>query len=203
LSKVELVDRLETFRHSSYLGYVKAAAEEPWISYDLRKRYGTPAATARRRYRAYVHACLTEDDRPLLDAMRASRYAVGSERFVAKIEDELRGRRTGQPTDRDVQLPRKLLTPDEIARAVAEAYGIDAAVLRQHGRRAGEAKAVALELACRHTDLNQRQIGRHFGNITSMAVSMARRRFREPQSRENASLRKRLQQLEADLVGSD
>ncbi len=61
--------------------------------------------------------------------------------------------------------------------AVAGQYGIAAADLGRHGRRAGPAKMVAIELACRLTTLNQRQIGGHFGGITSMAVCMARRRL--------------------------
>jgi putative transposase len=116
MSKSELVRHLEAFRHSSYLGYVKAAAEEPWISYRPRKNFGSSSAVARRHYRAYVHACVTEDDRPLLEAMRASRHAMGSDRFVAGIEEELEQRRTGQPTDRDVELPRELVDLERIGR---------------------------------------------------------------------------------------
>ncbi len=184
MSKSQRVRRLEAFRFSSYPGYVKAAAEEAWICYGPRKIFATSGVAARRHYRAFVHACVMEDDGPLLDAMRASRHAVGSEQFVAKIEEEFKQRRTGQPTDRDVELPREQVDPQRIIQVVAAAYGIDPAVLQQHGRRAGEAKAVALELACRHTGLNQRQIGLHYGKITSMAVCMARRRFCEDQAQQ-------------------
>ena len=52
------------------------------------------------------------------------------------------------------------------------------------GSTAGEAKAVALELACRHAGLNQRQIGRHYGKITSLAVCMPRSRFRADQAQQ-------------------
>ena len=200
LSKSERVRRLDAFRFSSYPGYVKAAAEEEWICYGPRKIFATSDTAARRHYRAYVRACVMEDDRPLLEAMRASRHAVGTEQFVARIEGQLKQRRTGQPTDRDVELPREQVDPRRISQAVAKAYGIDAAILQQHGQRAGEAKAVALELACRHTGLNQRQIGRHYGNITSMAVCMARRRFREDQAQQHPALQKMLARLEEEIL---
>ncbi len=38
-------------------------------------------AAARRHYRAYVKACVMEDDRPLLEAMAGSRYAIGGAEF--------------------------------------------------------------------------------------------------------------------------
>lgn len=201
LSKSQRVRRLEAFRFSSYPGYVKAAAEEACICYGPRKIFATSDLAARRHYRAFVHACVMEDDRPLLEVMRASRHAVGSEQFVERIEREFKQRRTGRPTDRDVDLPREQVDLERISRAVAAMYEIDAAVLRRHGGRAGEGKAVALELACRHTGLNQRQIGRHYGNITSMAVCMARRRFREDQAQQDPALQKRLARLEEEILG--
>jgi hypothetical protein len=201
LSKPQRVRRLEAFRFSSYAGYVKAAVEEPWICYDPRKIFAASDTAARRHYRAYVRACVMDDDGPLLEAMRASPHAVGSEQFVARIEREFEQRRTGRPTDRDVELPRRQVDLERISRAVAEVYGIDPAVLREHGRRAGEAKAVALELACRHSGLNQREIGRHYGQITSMAVCMARRRFREDQAEPDRALPERLARLEEEILG--
>ena len=48
--------------------------------------------------------------------------------------------------------------------------------------------------------MNQREIGRHYGNITSMAVCMARRRFREHQARDNPRLQKTLAKLEQNIM---
>ena len=66
-----------------------------------------------------------------------------------------------------------------ISRAVAAEFGTDAARLTQHGHRAGPAKAVALALACRLTDPDQREIGGYYGWITSMALCTARRRLQQ------------------------
>jgi len=200
LNKLQRVRQLEAFRFSSYPGYAKAAAEEPWICYDLRKIFARSATAARRHYRGYVRSAVMEDDGPLLEAMRASRHAIGSQKFVAQIERTFKRRRTGQVTDRDVALPREQVDLQRIIAAVAAEYEIDAADLQQHGRRAGPAKAVALELACRHTVLNQRQIGQHFGKITSMAVCMARRRFREDQASQDPALQQTLARLQEEIL---
>jgi len=203
LARPQRLPLLEAFRFSSYPGYVKGDAEQKWLCYDLRKHFAQTPSAARRHYRAYVHACIMEDDRPLREAMRASRYAIGSDAYVAKIEEKLKARRTGRPQDRDVMLPRRRVDLQRIDQVVAEQYAVEPADLRRHGRRAGEAKAVALELACRHTGLNQREIGSHYGDITSMAVCMARRRFREDQAGENPALQKMLAKLEQVIAGSD
>jgi hypothetical protein len=69
---------LEAYVWSSYRGYAAAGKAEEFVSYDVLKEYGRDPADARRQYRAYVRACLLEDDRPMLEAMAASRYAIGA-----------------------------------------------------------------------------------------------------------------------------
>ena len=67
----------------------------------------------------------------------------------------------------------------EIDQAVAAHFRIDAGDLAKHGRSVGSAKAVAVELACRLTDLSQRSIGLHYGGIGSAAVSTIHRKVRD------------------------
>ena len=198
--KAGRLGRLESYAWSSYPGYIRKEAAEDWIYYDLLRCFGSTAAASRRHYRAYLHACLMEDDRPLREALRASRYAIGSPAYIQNVEEMLQRQRTGESKDRDVSLPRKTVALEAIDGAVAAAFGLAPEDLRRHGRRAGAAKAVALELACRLTELNQRQIGDHYGGITSMAVCMARRRFREDAAPEHAELRRRLEDLAAEFL---
>ena len=75
------LDRLEAYPWSSYGGYAAAGKAQEFVTYDVLKEYGRDQAMARRHYRAYVAACLLEDDGPLLEAMAASRYAIGSAAF--------------------------------------------------------------------------------------------------------------------------
>jgi putative transposase len=191
---------LETYPWSSYRGYVDRKAAEERVRYDLLPQFGRSDAAARRHYRAYVVAGLTEDDGPLLEAMRNSRHAVGSAAFVRDIERQFDQQRTGGPADRDVALPRRLVDVEQIVAAVAREYGVAADDLRRHGHRAGPAKTVAIELACRLTMLNQREIGERFGGITSMAVCMARRRLASADRADAAASLATVAKLERKLV---
>ena len=73
----------------------------------------------------------------------------------------------------------RVLSIAEIDQAVAQHFGIAQADLARHGRSAGAAKILAVELACRLTDLSQRAIGRHHGGIGSAAVSSIHREVRD------------------------
>jgi REP element-mobilizing transposase RayT len=191
---------LEEYRWSSYPGYVSRAAAQDWVCYDLLREFGQSRATGSRLYRACVQACLLDDDRVLREAMHASRYAIGSETYIRGIEATLKKQYQGMVSNRDLALPREYMDLEVIDEEVSREFDIRSEDLQRHGRRAGEAKAFAMELACRFTGLNQRQIGEHYGNVTSMAVCMARRRFREDDHPEKDRLRRLLSKLERRIL---
>ena len=110
--------RLESYPWSSYGGYVAAEKAEEFVSYDVLKEYGRDQAAARHHYGAYVAACVTEDDGPLLEAMAASRYAIGSAAFTEATEARIEGRRSYRVQDRDVDLPRRTVDLEAIDAAV-------------------------------------------------------------------------------------
>jgi hypothetical protein len=126
------------------------------VAYDVLKEYGRDQAAARRQYRAYVEACVMEDDAPLLEAMAASRYAIGGTAFADESEARIEQRRTGRTQDRDVDLPRWTVGLEEIDAAVGRRYGVAPAVLKTHGHHAGPAKATAVALASRLANLSGR-----------------------------------------------
>ena len=181
LSRRERVQRLEGYPWSSYPGYVDATKRLEFVAYDLLADYGRTAAIARRNYRGYVHACILEDDGPMLEALAASRYAIGSTAFVEKTEQRLAGRRSGRSQDRDVALPRATVGIERIDKAVAAHYGVSPSDVASRRACDRAAKFVAVELACGLTGMTQRSIGEHYGGITSAAVSNIRRRLREGQ----------------------
>ena len=76
-----------------------------FVSYDVLKEYGRNEALARWQYRAYTEACLLEEDGPILEAMAASRYAVGDARFVEQTERRVEARRSGRTQDKDLDFP--------------------------------------------------------------------------------------------------
>src|SRR5208283_2783314 len=88
-------------------------------------------------------------------------------------------RRSGRTLDEDLDFPRWTVPSDEIDAAVAQPYGIEVQQLRVRGRSAGEAKVVAVELACRLAGLTGRAIGAHYGKISSAAVSTTHRKVRQ------------------------
>ena len=174
LAKAERVRCLEGYPWSSYPGYVSARQAADFVCYDLLADYGPTAAAARRHYRAYTHAFILEEDGPLLEAIEASRYAIGSPAFRERIERQLEDRRSGRPQDADLALPRATVPIERIDQLVTAHYALDPAALRGHGNRTGEAKRVALDLACRLTGWTQRAIGEYYGGISSAAVGAAR-----------------------------
>ena len=168
--------RLNDYPWSSYGGYVAAEKAQEFVSYDVLQEYGSDQAAARRHYRAYVEACLLEDDGPLLEAMAASRYAIGSAAFTEKTEARIEEGRSGRVQDRDLDLPRWTVPLEEIDAAVARRFGINPAVLKTHGHHAGRGKAVAVALASRLANLSGRMAGEHSG-IGSAAIGAIHRRL--------------------------
>jgi REP element-mobilizing transposase RayT len=172
----ERLDRLNAYPWSSYAGYCAAAKAEEFVTYDVLKEYGRHLPAARRHYRGYVQACLLEDDRPLLEAMAASRYAIGGTAFIARTEERIEQRRSGRVRDRDLDLPRRSVSLEEIDRAVGGHYRLDPSLLSAHGRRVGPAKSAAVELAARLADMTGRAIGEHYG-IGATGVAATHRRL--------------------------
>ncbi len=108
------------------------------MNYNVLKEYGRDLAAARRHYRAYVQACLIENDALLLEAMAASRHAIGGTAFVERTEERVEERRSGHVQDQDLDLPRRTVSLEEIDAAVASHYRIDPGLFSSHGRRAGD-----------------------------------------------------------------
>jgi putative transposase len=175
LTAKQRLERLKAYPWSSYAGYVAAEMVQEFVNYDVLKEYGRDQATARRQYRAFVEACLLEDDAPLLEAMAASRYAIGGAAFSEKAEARIEQRRSGRVQDQYVDLPRSTVRLEEIDAAVARRYGMDPAVLKMHGHHAGPAKAAAVALASRLADISGRLIGQHYGISSSGIVAIHRR----------------------------
>ncbi len=176
MSGQQRLNRLEAYPWSSYGGYATAVKAQEFVSYDVLKEYRRDLTAARRQYRAYVQACLTEDDAPLREAMAASRYAIGGAAFMERTEDRIEQRRSGRVQDRDIDLPRRTVSLDEIDAVVAKHYRVDQRLFSAHGRRVGPAKAVAVELAAQLADMSGRAIGEHYG-IGATAVGANRGRL--------------------------
>ena len=120
---------LENYRWSSYPGHVAKINTQEFMRYEVLKEFGRDEAAARRHYRVFVCACLTEDDGPLLDALAANRYAIGSETFMEETEGRIERRRSGGARDKDLDLPRRAVSLDDIDAKVERHFKIDRAQL--------------------------------------------------------------------------
>jgi REP element-mobilizing transposase RayT len=140
---------LNSYRWSSYPGYVRGKSAEEFVTYDVLKEFAGEAVPARRLYRAFVEQYVLEDDEPTLTLMGGSRHAIGDDGFVERTEADIERRRTGGDADRDLALPRRVLSIEEIDEAVAQHFQMAPDGLCRHARSAGRPKIVAVELACR------------------------------------------------------
>lgn len=171
---------LKAYRWSSLAGYLDRRRAEADVDYrwlELMHRRGTEAC--RRAYAAYVRTCLVKSDAVLGVAYGQSTYAIGEESHVREVEDDIRApKREGAKTG-DVLVPKKEpATLVTMLDAVASACGISVDILRGHGRKAGLAKAMAIELACRIAGVTQREIAEALGT-SEHAVGKQRRRMAE------------------------
>jgi chromosomal replication initiation ATPase DnaA len=127
--------------------------------------------------------------------------AIGSVEFLDEFDAELEKRRTGASVDADVSLPRRRVALDTIATAVARRYGVAVDRLRDDGRRADEARIVAVGLACRLSRETQQDIGVYSGGVDSSAVGKWRATIRSEKQRDPTTKRlKDISKLERQII---
>lgn len=190
---------LNAYPWSSFPNYVRNTPFPDWMSNYVLKAYGRNLKEARKRYRSLVLSGMTRQKEAAQDLMKSSPYAIGSADFVDRTTRELSRRATGGPQDRDISLPRTGMALNEIDRVVSQYFGVSPAELQQHGRTAGPAKIVALELAARWSGKTLRAIGQYYGQISSQAVTMARKRAKQIQKVEWDKLGRELEAAQQTL----
>jgi ketopantoate reductase len=132
-----------------------------------------------------VEGFIARDDEELKEVLSRSEYAAGDEEFVAGIERELKEAKGKAGVHHDVAWPAdERMALEAVDKAVCQAFGCRADLLRQHGKSAGVAKTVAIEVACRLSGMSQRAVGNHYGGISGAAVTNQRRRLTELRSKD-------------------
>lgn len=175
----EKLHYLGEYRWSSYGGYVHKKGEQQIVDYRWLELMGRRSRQRNRAaYRRYIAEMAgDEQDAQLHEALAASRYAIGDEDFVERIEQDVRKKVAAH--EGDVFGPRERLAEIRVVEtAVAKQWGVRAEDLHSNGHRTGVAKTVAVELACRLTGESQRQVGRFFGYTSDSSVVKQRGRFR-------------------------
>ena len=191
---------LNRYRWSSFPGYVRQKQAGEWVDYRwLGLMHGLTETGNRRAYRRYVQSMIGKKDDVLDAALSASRYAIGDEAFIQQAEEELRELHVRKGLFGEIHPPSDAAVAVEtVEEAVAKHFGVSVEALHEHGRRTGEAKAVAVELCCMLTGRSQRELARHFGYKTDAGVSRQRRVVRE-RAAEDPKLRRAIQRLAKNL----
>ena len=112
----------EEYAWSSYLGYIRKSKRLEWVEYSwILSHFGPPGKAGQRNYRQFVVGASGKDqDSPLKQLY--GQLVLGSEEFIEKIKDLLKGENISQEIVERKRLeehPR----PDKILDAVASAFG--------------------------------------------------------------------------------
>ncbi len=200
LSMAERRRRSERYPWSSCRAYLGQPSEVPPVNLRwLTLMGGRTLGISSLRYRAFMRAALSREDTALREALTSSRYAVGDAGFVTDIEAALKAGKQGDMRDADVLWPPETRpSPIQIDAAICSVYGIGPERLKAHGRTAGEAKSMALEMACAIGGMTQRSAGLYYGGITSAAVGYQRRRLHAMLGAD-ADARSRFERIRAHL----
>ncbi|MBM4142222.1 MAG: hypothetical protein FJ225_01315 [Lentisphaerae bacterium] len=192
---------LNDYPWSSYGGYVDGKRIEEIVNYRwLRLMDRSTPGRSRIAYRAYVESMVDGEDPVLKEAMGASCYAIGDGEFRAQVHGELREVRLNKGAYGDIAWPlEREPDMDVVTQTVAGELGADVQELRRHGRRAGVAKMIAIELCCRLCGKSQREVGRSFGYKGNGAVGKQRAKLRELMAGDEA-LRRQLTRLRKKLA---
>lgn len=195
---------LRECRWSSYRGYTEKGAAEEMVDYRWLGLMERKSDRGRREaYRRYVEGMIGGKDDVLVDALQASRYAIGEKQFIQDTEAVLKELKIENGTYGDIRYPDgPIVELKEIEGAVADEFGVEVKDLRDHGSRGGVAKSVAIELCCRLSGKTQREIAKHYAYKTDAGVSRQRRVLREKVS-QDAGLRRQVERLKKRLVAGN
>ena len=193
-------EALASYPWSSYRSYIGRTPPEDLIDYRWLKLMGRSSLKANQRaYQRYIEGLLTDEDDILLSAMKASRYAIGDDRFRNETEEGVLGVRLHKADDGDIAWPEADRVPLEAVLAtVAAHFKVSEDDLRFHGRRLGMIKAVAIDLCCRFSDETQRQVAKAFGYRDSSSVGKRRQALATHLS-EDPHLHRQIAQIEKTL----
>lgn len=188
----ERIGHLEGYRWSSYGGYVDGRLAEERVNYLWLKLMGRKTMRGNRAaYRQYVERMVGKEDEVLKQTLTASSYAIGDEEFREEVMEDLKEARLQKADCGDIRWPvGERRGVEDVEVVVMKEFGVNMEEFRQHGRAAGVAKKVVLELCSRYCGVSQREIGRHFGYTGNGAVGKQRRKLKEMLDADDTLLRR-------------
>jgi putative transposase len=175
---------LESYRWSSYGGYIHRDQRQPFMTYDMILAMVGDQDTpkSRRQYRRFVLSGITEDlSETFWDDLKWQ-ILKGREEFADRIYETFMDRRRATPSTLDMSLsPRQTLTIDDIAEQVATVCDVEKDALYRKRSSSALARSFFMELCCSYMNarMSLTEIGRELGNVSVAALSHNNRRLRD------------------------
>ena len=202
LKTAELLVRIKALRDyawSSYPAYLgKAKCLEGLDRGPLMGLVGV-GKDSPREYGRYVEAGLAGEDEELKALLKHSRWGIGSEAFVGRMQELYDDKVRSSRRTEDVSFRRVCgvtLAPAVIVAVVGAALGMESGW--EIERRHDVSRAVAALMMCKHGGLRQREVAPIVGVKTGAAVSAQLQRL-EAVLKTNRAFARQLEQLDATL----
>ena len=168
--RAKIVEKPETYKWSSYPGYIWKSKEVPWVEYAWSLSiFGNDKDAARKEYRKFVNEGLkSKPENPLKEL--CGQVILGGVEFVEKIKGMLNDEPMGREIVERKRL-QKLPNPKEVLEAVASAFEVEEESILSKGTKDNTPRKVAIYLVKRYTGLGNEEISNIFGGIHYSAVS--------------------------------
>ncbi len=175
------VQMLRQYPWSSYCGYIQADEAEPMVDYRwLELMGGRKLSSQRRRYQRYVEFFVKNQDDLFMEANKASRYAVGDDRFIEQVESDLHAVRENRGVYGDIKWPEGCrIALGYISNVVAKDFDLRPRELKTRASTVRVAKKLAIELCCQLSGQSQRSVGEYFGYKGNGSVAKQRESLRK------------------------
>jgi len=171
---------LNTYAWSSFPGYMRLKGRDAFMRYEEVLGYvGGDTKRGRERYKNFVEQGLEADIEDPFRAVKGNAI-LGTEGFISWLMERfLAGREWRSKDYPHVKRLRDSLPVAEIARVVAEEYGVSPREILKARSPWGEARKVLVELSYRLnvTKKSLQELGQELGGIGGDAVGHAHERF--------------------------
>lgn len=171
--------RLRNFKWSSYRGYAGLSQPFPFLNESmlLDELDGSNKAATRSYYRRFVEeGLLSKIDNPF--EVVQWQAALGSERFLRKIRDHVKGLHKQRREFVSVRKAMQSAKPKVILNRVAQKFKVTPTRLASGSERGLKARNVAMWMVWENCELTLAEIGKLFGGLDYSAVAQRIRRAR-------------------------
>ena len=195
---------LESYRWSSYGGYIRQRHRQPFVTYDMifAMLGDRDTPTSRRPYKRFVMSGIIDDLSGTYWDDLKWQMLKGTEAFADRIYATVMDRKAPPSPSGMPLTSRQKLTIDDIAGHVAAVCDVDKDDLYRKRSTSAIARSIFMELCCSYLNarLRMTEIGRELGNVSVAALSHNNRRLKDRIEKDKTirqlyeAVRKRLEQ---------